>query len=105
MERRYTFPGILKAVTSFVEACDICQRTKSERGRHRGLLKTIELPFRRWQSVSMDWVSLPPCSGYDSVLTFTDGATKLVHLVKAPSADLARSNDPRRKETITLHET
>ena len=48
VERRYTFPGLLKAVTSFVEACDICQRTKFERGRHRGLLKAIELPFRRW---------------------------------------------------------
>ena len=87
VERRYTFPGLLKAVTAFVEACDICQRTKSERGRHRGLLKTNELPFRRWQSVSMDWVSLPPCSGYDSVLIFTNRATKMVHLVKARSID------------------
>ena len=35
----------------------------------------------------MDWVSLPLCSGYDSVLTFTDRATKMVHLVKARSTD------------------
>ena len=35
----------------------------------------------------MDWASLPQCSGYDSVLTFTDRATKMVHLVKARSTD------------------
>ena len=66
---------------------DICQRTKSERGYHRGLLKAIAFPYRRWQSVSMDWVALPSCQGYDSVLTFTDRATKMVHLGKARATD------------------
>ena len=61
LERRYTFPGLPTAVERFIECCDSCQRTKSERGCHRGLLKAIELPYRRWQSVSMDWVSLPCC--------------------------------------------
>ena len=71
----------------FVECCDICQRTKSERGRHRCLLKAIELPSRRWQSVSMDWVALHSCQGYDSVLTFTDRANKMVYLVKVRATD------------------
>jgi hypothetical protein len=75
VERRYTFPGLPKAVHDFVESCDTCQRTKSERGRQRGLLKAIELPYRRWQSVSMDWVFLPPVNGFDCVLTFIDRAT------------------------------
>ena len=35
----------------------------------------------------MDWVSLPSCQGYDSVLTFTDRATKMVHLVEARATD------------------
>ena len=87
VERRYTFPGLPTAIDKFVECCGICQRTKSERGRHRGLLNAIELPDRRWQSVSMDWVALPSCQGFDSVLAFTDRATKMVHLVKARVAD------------------
>ena len=87
VERRYTFPGLPTAIDTFVECCDICQRTKSERGRHRGLLKAIELPCRCWQSVSMDWVALPSCQSYDSVLTFTDRATKVVHLFKARATD------------------
>ena len=87
VERRYSFPGLPTAIDKFVECCDICQRTKSERGRHRGLLRAIEIPYRRWQSVSMDWVALPSCQGYDSVLTFTDRATKMVHLVKARATD------------------
>ena len=44
VERCHTFPGLPKAIDKFVECCDICQRTKSQRGRHRGLLKAIELP-------------------------------------------------------------
>ena len=47
VERRYTFPGLPTAIDKFVECCDICQRTKSERGRHRGLRKAIALPYRR----------------------------------------------------------
>ena len=35
----------------------------------------------------MDWAALPSCQGYDSVLTFTDRATKMVHLVKARATD------------------
>ena len=35
----------------------------------------------------MDWIALPSCQGYDSVLTFTDRATKMVHLVKARATD------------------
>ena len=31
VERRYTFPGLPAAIDKFVECCDICQRTKSER--------------------------------------------------------------------------
>ena len=54
VERRYTFPGLPTAIDKFVECCDICQRTKSKRGRHRCLRKAIELPYRRWQPVSMD---------------------------------------------------
>ena len=48
VERRYTFPGLPTAIDKFVERCDICQRTKSERGRRRGLLKAIDPPYRRW---------------------------------------------------------
>ena len=75
------------AIDKFVECCDIFQCTKSQGGRHRGLLKAIEMPYRRWKSVSMDWIALPPCQGYDSVLTFADRATKMVHLVKARATD------------------
>ena len=35
----------------------------------------------------MGWIALLSCQGYDSVLTFTDRATKMVHLVKARATD------------------
>ena len=35
----------------------------------------------------MDWVASPSCQGYYSVLTFTDRATKMEHLVKARATD------------------
>ena len=83
VERRTTFPGLPTAIDKFVECCDICQRTSPS----VDATEAIELPYHRWQSVSMDWVALPSCQGYDSVLTFTDRATKMLHLVKARATD------------------
>ena len=37
----------------------------------------------------MDRVSLPSCQGYDAIPTFTDRATKMVHLVKSRASDSA----------------
>ena len=83
-----------RIVKSFVQACDLCQRTKAERQHKRGLLEPLTIPKRKWQSVSMDWVVGLPLvyrhgRDYDAVLVFTDRATKMVHLVPTSKTETA----------------
>ena len=86
LERDYKFPDMQKTVDEYVSSCLICQAVKSESKARLGTIQPLQIPERRWQSVHMDWIlGLPPFpSGvgrYDAVLTFTDRATKMVHLV------------------------
>src|SRR5690606_38671915 len=46
------------------------------------LLKSLEVPQRRWDSISMDFiVGLPRSSGYDSILVVVDRLTKMAHFI------------------------
>ena len=74
-------------VVSHIRSCDVCQRSKSERQKRRGLLHPLPIPSRKWQSVSIDWISLPPCRGYTGCIVFTDRATKMIHACPTRNAD------------------
>jgi hypothetical protein len=63
------------------------------------MLQTLPLPTRKWQSVSMGWVvGLPDVIRkgveYNAVLTVTDRATRMCHLIptvkKESAADTAQ---------------
>ena len=99
VSRDYKFPELLKTVEEYVTTCDVCQRVTAERQAKRGTIQPLMIPERRWQSVHMDWVlGLPPYpaggGSYDAVHTFTDRATKMVHLMpttdKVTAAEAAR---------------
>ena len=66
-----------------------CQRLKID--KQRGLLVQLHLPTQKWQSVSMACINFHnnprtiELTSYDTVLIFTDRATKMVHLI--PAAD------------------
>ena len=82
-----------------VTSCHVCQTVKAARRKPGGLVQGLEIPERRWKSVHMDWVlGLPPWppeeGRYDAVLTFTDRATKQVHLV--PTNKFEQATDTAR---------
>ena len=52
--RRYILPKLREKVKVYVSQCDKCQRHKAERQKQRGLLHSLPLPNRPWQSLSMD---------------------------------------------------
>ena len=87
LKRKYFIPGITKHVQQHVTNCPQCQRIKIHKQKQRGLLVQLFLPTQKWQSVSMDWINFPrnprlvDTISYDTVLIFTDRATKMVHLI------------------------
>jgi hypothetical protein len=77
----YYWPGLAKDVESFVSTCDSCQRVKARRQKPYGELQPLQIPGRRWESVSMDLITdLPQTKlGYDSIVVFVDGLSKKCH--------------------------
>jgi len=83
-------------VTDYVRSCDTCQRDKPSRHKKYGLLEPLEVPYRPWSSISMDWITeLPESGGCTQIWVIVDRFSKMVRLVPLPtnttSRDLAKA--------------
>ena len=101
-------PRLNERVDEYVKSCDVCQRYKRDRHPPMWLIERIHLPEEKWQSVSMDWITLPPVVAdgmkYDEVLTVTDRASKMVHLLATRSETSASQiAEQFLKEVVRLH--
>ena len=78
----YYWPGLQKDVKHFIDECDSCERVKHVRHKPLGLLQPLQIPGRRWESVSMDFITDLPVTpnGNDSIWVVVDRLSKLVHL-------------------------
>lgn len=78
-------------VFDYCRGCHVCQQNKDSRVKPLGEPQPLQLPDRRWGSVSMDFVRhLPETkSGYYFSTTFVDRFSKRVHLVPLNRLDTA----------------
>jgi hypothetical protein len=70
-------------IQSWVNQCDSSQRVKAAvRKRLAGQLHTLEIPGRRWASISIDLITDQPTTslGYASVWICVDRLFQMVHL-------------------------
>ena len=83
LSRDLWWPSLRADVAEYVRRCEACQRNKTSTQRGAGLLQPLEVPERRWQSVSVDLVVKLPTTprGYDSIVVYVDRLTKMAHLV------------------------
>ena len=80
--RTFYSKGLHADVDTFVTSCHECQRNKASNRKPAGLLRSLEIPDRNWECVSMDLITHLPVStsGKDAIVVFVDKLSKMVRL-------------------------
>jgi len=82
IRRWYWWPGLGKEVDQFCRSCPVCQMTKTSNEKPAGLLHSLPIPRRPWNSIAMDFVGPFPEQGeHDYLWVMLCRMTSLVHLV------------------------
>ena len=86
LKHKYHWHWIEKDVKDYIRACYTCQRDKPSHHRRYKQLEPLEVPYRPWSSISMDWiVDLPESNGYTQIWVIVDRFTKMAHLIPLPT--------------------
>ena len=105
LKRYYWWPTMSKDVDAFCKSCGECQTIKSSTSKPYGLLHTLPIPNRPWESVGMDFVGpFPKSKGFDYMLVVICRLTSMVHLI--PMNTTATANDVAwlyLREVVRLH--
>ena len=82
LRREYYWRGMKSTVAQYVQNCYVCHRAKPSRDRERGLLHPLPIPQKRWQDITMDFVTgLPLSEGHNAIMTTVDRLTKERHYI------------------------
>jgi hypothetical protein len=84
IKQNFYWPGMKGDVTARVLQCPTCMVSKYGHQHPAGLLQPIPLPDRRWQHVTMDFISGIPESKdekYDMIMVVVDRLSKYTHFI------------------------
>ena len=75
-----------KTIVKYVANCDTCTRSKPACHAPFGQLKPLEVPIRRWSSVSVDFITgLPESrigkSSFNAIMVVVDRLSKMAHYI------------------------
>jgi hypothetical protein len=81
ISRYYYWPSMRKSIQQYIQQCQSCQANKSSHQLPIGLLQSLDVPDKRWETVSMDLITKLPetTSGNDAIIVFVDKFSKMVH--------------------------
>ena len=83
LSRAFYWPNMHRVVAEYVRTCPSCQVNKPSNQKPLGLLYSLPVPQRRWESVSLDLVTGLPmtAAGHDTIVVFVDRLTKMIRIV------------------------
>jgi hypothetical protein len=88
IQREYYWPGMFDSIRRYVNCCHTCHRSKASREKYHGLLKSLPVPERRWQDISVDFVvDLPESEGYKNIMVVVDRLSKYRYLIPCKSME------------------
>ena len=89
----------------YCKTCGICVTTKDVNSKPTGLLHSLLIPDRPWQSIGMDFMGpLPKSNNFNHSLVVIDRLTSQVHLVPTTTTATTRGVTWLiLKEVVRLH--
>ena len=88
IKANFYWPNMDQDIEEYVRSCDSCQRNKTARHKKYGELQPLEVPYRPWTSISMDFiVGLPESGGYTKIWVIVDRFSKMAHFIPLPSVN------------------
>lgn len=108
ISRTYWWPNLYRDVTRFTRNCHSCRRAKHPRQKYEGWLRSLPVPERRWQDISVDYVGpLPPSTfmgmTYRYILVFVDRLTKMRHFLPTQTMEPAEAANSFFCSVYRLH--
>jgi hypothetical protein len=93
-KRLFFWPTLAADVTAYVKSCASCQRNKPLNRKPAGLLRPLEIPGRRWESISMDLITCLPKTdrGHDTSKFQSDLHDPPIVLIASYLHDWQREN-------------
>lgn len=80
IRERFSWKGLKAEALQYVRECPTCQQNKQEHSYPAGLLQTLSIPDRKWECLSMDFITgLPRAQGRDCIYVVVDRLTKFAH--------------------------
>nr|GEW32619.1 putative reverse transcriptase domain, ribonuclease H-like domain, aspartic peptidase domain protein [Tanacetum cinerariifolium] len=78
IKKLYWWPNMKANISTYVSKCLTCAKVKAEHQRPSGLLVQPKTPERKWDNITMDFVTKLPKSsqGYDTIWVIVDQLTK-----------------------------
>nr|GFC82154.1 reverse transcriptase domain-containing protein [Tanacetum cinerariifolium] len=78
MKKLYWWPNMKADISTYVRKYLTCAKVKAEHQRPSGLLVQPEIPVRKWDNITMDFVTKLPKSpqGYDTIWVIVYRLTK-----------------------------
>jgi len=83
LKKTYWWPKMKREVAQYVAKCLVCQKAKIEHQKPAGMLKSLDIPKWKWDSIAMDFVvGLPrTIQKFDSIWVIVDRLTKSAHFL------------------------
>jgi hypothetical protein len=73
IRERFSWKGLKNDVLKHIQECTTCQQNKSEQTHLVGLLQSLPIPEKKWESISMDFITgLPRVQGKDCIFVVVD---------------------------------
>nr|GEU69539.1 putative reverse transcriptase domain-containing protein [Tanacetum cinerariifolium] len=89
LKKLYWWPNMKAEIATYVSKCLTCAKVKVEHQKPSGLLQQLEIPYSKWEKITMDFITGLPrtSSGYDSIWVIVDRLTKSAHFLPVKTID------------------